>query len=529
MSPADEAAIAEGCTFDLAAAERVKKFFSSFLRHSKGQWAGQAFALQPWQWEDVIKPLFGWKRADGSRRFRRAYIEVAKKNGKSTLASGIGLYLLVGDGEPGAEVYSVAADRDQANIVHGEAIRMVRASPGLTSRLEINRTTHNISFPKTNSWYRSLSSEANTKEGLNAHGLIVDELHAWKGRGLWDALRYAGRSRRQPLLFAITTAGDDMDSICREQHDYAKAVLAGQVIDTRFFAYIRCAAAIAEGDREDDDWTQPEVWHKANPSLGVTIDEAEFARDVDEAKQSPTTQASFKRYSLNIWSTSTNPWLRSEDWQACTEPFTRESLAGKRCYAGLDLSKTRDMTALVLVFRDDDTYRLLPFFWLPEESVNNPDAPEQFRVWSRQHILETTPGGVCDYAFVKKRIAELSEEFDFEELAYDPYNAEQITQEIEQEMGIKRILFPQTINHFAEPTAEFERLVLSQRLRHNGHPVLAWQAGHVQVKTDVNNNKRPVKAAPHDPKKVDGIVAAVMGIARAMQWDGSTPAVEVWT
>src|SRR5215831_5309752 len=285
LTPADEAALAEGCTFHAASAERVRQFFRSFLRHSKGQWAGKPFELLDWQFTDIIAPLFGWKRADGSRRFRRAYIEVPKKNGKSTLASGIGLYLLVGDGEPGAEVYSVAADRYQANIVHGEAIRMVRASPGLSSRLELNRTTHNISFPKLSAWYRSLSSEANTKEGLNAHGLIIDELHAWKGRGLWDALRYAGRSRRQPLLFAITTAGDDMDSICREQHDYAKGVLSGEILDTRFFAYIRRAAAIAEGDREDDDWADPAIWHKANPSLGVTIDPGEFARDVEEAKQ----------------------------------------------------------------------------------------------------------------------------------------------------------------------------------------------------------------------------------------------------
>lgn len=509
-STADEMAVANGCYFNERAAAHVVEFFAKYLRHSKGQWAGKPFELLDWQRDDVIYPLFGWMRADKTRRYRKSFIEIPKKNGKSTIAAGIGLYLLVADGEAGAEVFSAAADRDQASIVHGEAIHMVEASEALQSVLRINQTTKTITFEKTKSMYRALSSEAESKEGLNASGIIVDELHVWYGRKLWDALKYAGRARSQPLTFVITTAGDDPLSVCREQYDYAKGVLAGTVQDDRFFAYIREA-------QPDDDWMLPEIWKKANPSLGITINEADFAADMLEASKTPTTQASAKRYSLNIWATATNPWLKMGDWLNCYEPFTLDQLEGQTCYAGLDLAKTRDMTALLLIFRDfEGIYRLVPYFWLPEAAATDPDKPEEYRVWARDKLLELTPGNVCDYAFVSKRIVELKERFDIRELGFDPYNAEQMTQELEANHDLKRVAFPQTIQNFAEPTKEFERLVLSGGLKHNGHPILTWQAGNVSVRTDANGNIRPVKPPQGDPRKIDGMVAAIMALARAM-------------
>lgn len=514
---ADEAAVSEGCRVDLARAERVRKFLRTFCAHSKGEWAGKPLDPLPWQWDDVILPLFGWVRPDGTRRFRRAYIEIPKKNGKSTLASGLGLYLLVGDGEAGAEVYSAASDRAQASIVHGEAVNMVKASTWLSRSLEINKATHNIAFARTNSWYRALSAEAETKEGLNAHGIIIDELHAWKGRHLWDTLRYAGRARRQPLLFVITTAGDDIHSVCYEQHTYARSILRGEVADTRFFAYLRAARQRAESDEADDDWTDPETWHRANPSLGHTIREEEFASEVEEAKRLPTTESSFKRYSLNIWATSTNPWLRSEDWAKCKRDFVAADLDGAPCYGGLDLASTRDLAAFLLCFPwPDETYRLLPFFWLPEDTVNDPSSPEQYRVWRRNGLLRVTPGNVTDYGFIKRDIGELSKRFFISEFAFDPWNAEKLTQEIEEEHGLKRFSFPQTISNFAEPCKEFERLLAAGRLHHDGNPIMAWQAGHVQVRTDPNGNLRPVKPDKGDHRKIDGIVAALMALARAM-------------
>lgn len=442
-------------------------------------------------------------------------MEIPKKNGKSALASGIGLYLLAGDREAGAEVYSAAADRDQAGIVHGEAVRMVEASPALGRHLVVNYSTKNITFPATKGWYKALSSEAGTKEGLNAHALIIDELHAWPGRGLWDALRYAGRARRQPLRFSITTAGDDPHGVCREQHDYARAVLRGEVPDTRLFAYIRAARQTAEGDAADDDWRDPAAWRRANPSLGATIREADFAADVAEAERSPLAAAAFKRYSLNVWSASTNPWLRSEDWAACRGG--RDPEPGAACFGGLDLAKTQDMTALALLFPGEGgRYALRAWFWLPEDRALSPDAPPHYRLWAERGLLELTPGNVCDYAFVRRRVAELAGRYDLRELAYDPYNAEQLTQELEAGHGVRRVAFGQTVPNFASPTAEFERLVLARLLEHDGNPILAWQAGHVQVKTDANGNRRPVKPRPIDPRKIDGVVAAVMALARAM-------------
>ncbi len=514
VTPADEIAARNGCYYDERAGMRVVEFFRRFLRHSKGSdFAGRPFELLDWQREEIILPLFGWKRSDGMRRFRKTYLEIPKKNGKSTLASGIGLYLLVGDNEPGAEVYSAATDQTQASIVHGEAINMVDASPELSSILQVNRSNRNIIFPGCKSYYRALSSDAAGKEGLNAHAVIADELHVWKGRKLWAALRYAFRARKQGLLFVITTAGDDPTSVCFEQHLYARDVLSGVNTDERFFAYIRAA-----NESLGDNWTDPAVWHKANPGLGTVIDPIEFAHDVEEAKKSPLSQSEFKRYSLNIWASAQQPWLRMEDWNACQQAYTLESLAGRECYGGLDLAKTRDMTALVLVFPElDGTYKLWPFFWLPEDTVHDPDMPEHYRLWQREGWIETTPGNVCDYGFIEKRILEISQQFDLRKYAFDPYNAEATTQRLEDQHDIKRIAFQQTIKNFAEPTSEFERLVLSQKLVHNGHPILAWQAGNVNVRTDANNNRRPVKPQRGDTRTIDGIVAAIMGLAQALQ------------
>ena len=264
-SKADEDAWQRGCRPDPPAAERVRDFFSKFLRHSKGEFAGKPFELLPWQWEDIVKPLFGWKRPDGTRRYRRAYIEVPKKNGKSTLCAGLTLYMLVADNEPGAEVYSAAADRKQASIIFNEVKTMIDASPALTQKLSVLVSQKRVTFSLKHSWYEAMSAEAPTKEGVNIHGLVFDELHAQKTRGvLWDTLTYGGASRRQPLLIAITTAGYDRQSICWEQHEYTRGIIEGLHFDPSYFAYIRAA-------EPTDDWTADSTWRKANPSYGVTL------------------------------------------------------------------------------------------------------------------------------------------------------------------------------------------------------------------------------------------------------------------
>ena len=507
---ADKLAIQNGCQFNKRLADHACNFFPEYLRHSKGEWADRPFELLSWQMEDVIRPLFGWVRPDGRRRFDRAYIEVPKKSGKSTLAAGIGLYMLIGDDEGGAEVYSAAVDREQASIVHGEAVRMVEASPALSAVLEINRSTKTISHRESNSTYRALSKDAGAKHGLNIHCVIIDELHAWYGRELWETLRYGVAARRQPLIFVITTAGDDMQSVCREQHDYAQGVLDGTIHDDGFFAYIRAAAP-------EDDWTSPATWRKANPSLGEIILESEMAASVAEARQRPATEAAFKRYRLNVWCTSETPWLRMEDWQAAAEPFTEDDLAGQECIAALDLAKTRDMTALVLVFDDGETIRLLPYLWMPEATARDRRALIDYHGWAKAGHLNLTPGEVCRYDLLETEIERLSGKFWIKELVFDPWGAEATTQNIAEKLGIERVQFKQSMANFAEATSEFERRLLNGTLKHNGNPVLAWQASHCQVYSDASGNRRPVKPKQGDIRTIDGIVAATMGVARWMQ------------
>lgn len=517
QTAADERAAADGCWFDEAAGEYVVEFFRRFLRHWEGRWAGEPFELMPWQYERLIMPLFGWKRHNEFgkpvRRFNRAYVEVPKKNGKSPTGAAIGLYMLVADGEPGAKVFSAAVDKDQAKIVHTHAIKMVEASTPLQSILTINRSTSNIHFAGTNSYYRALSGDKTkgAKEGLNGNCCIIDELHAWKGRSFWDELKYMGASREQPLMFAITTAGDDMLSVCRQQHEYAQKVIRGDTVDHSFFGLIFQADA-------DDPWDHPDTWAKANPSLGYTVTRGEFQQSVNEAKESPSQISSFKRYRLNIWATGENPWLKLDDWlQKCQKSYTDDDLAGEPCYGGLDLSRTRDMTAFVLAFPDDETeeVKLLPYFWLPEARAKEmPNKEELFR-WAEQGHIELTPGNIVDYGFVKRRILELCDKFDLLELAFDPKYAEELTQSIEQETGVDRVEFPQSRLHFTGPSKEFERRVIAGLMQHNGNPILTWQIGHAQVKADPDGNIKPVKREPNDYRTVDGVIAAIMASARA--------------
>lgn len=514
---ADERAVSNGCRFDLAAGEHVCEFFRGFLRHSIGQWAGQPFELLDWQRNKLILPLFGWKRADGTRRYRRAHIAIPKKNGKSSLASGISLYLLCADDEPGAHIYAAGADRINAGIIFNESVRMVKASDALSAVLVISESSNTISYPETNSFYRALSKESGSAEGLNIHGLLFDELHVQKSRKFFDTLRYGLASRRQPLSISITTAGDSTTSICKEQHDYAESVANGVIEDQEFFALLY-------GADRDDDWSDPKIWKKANPSLGTTITLDSFAADFRAAQKTPAAESSFRRYRLNQWATGESVWMKSSDWQACKADFKDSDLVGLPCFAGLDLAKTKDTTACTLAFKGpNEEVFLLAYTWLPEDTAKAFDHMVPYSTWARQGFLELTPGNVCDYSIVERRIAELHKRFNIQRLAFDPYMAEMITQRLEVEHGIERTAFGQTVVNYAGPSAEFERLLLSKKLKHNGNPVLTWQAGNVQVKTDLNNNKRPCKAKEHDPRKVDAITAAIMGLAMLMEGSAEPP------
>ncbi len=561
----DEQAVAEGCYFDQLAADRVVSFFPKFLIHCKGAFAGKPFELLDWQIRDVIEPIFGWKRPNGNRRFTRTYIEIPKKNGKSTLAAGIGLYMLAADNEYGANIFSVASDRQQASIVHDEAVNMVEASAKLNKAIKINRSSWMISYGKKLSKYKALSASPSGKEGFDGHCAICDELHVWHGRELWDALRYMGRARRQPLIFVITTAGDNMEGVCWEQHEYALKVLSGELVDTRFYPLVY---ALQEEEIAGDKIYDRNLWRKANPSMGFTIDEDEFGRDLHEAMQSPRTRAAFLRYSFNIWAQSVTRWLPMDRWKKAERKLTFPKLT--TCYAGLDMAKVSDMSALVLTIPLDREpipsgmervkflrdlkhgdleysergiyclhrsiakqlvsagvaemfdlprpYHQIPFFWIPDGRVvelerENPALP--FRAWADAGHLRLTSGDVTEYSLVLSAIKELNRHYRIAKLAFDPWNAESLTQELELD-GIERVEFGQGIASFAHPTAEFERLLKLGLLTHDPNPVLEWQARNVTVKTDSNNNYKPHKPPYEDHRKIDGIVAGIMSLNEAM-------------
>jgi phage terminase large subunit-like protein len=493
--------------FDKRAADVACAFFERLLRHTKGEWAGQPFALQLWQRDDIIRPLFGWKRADGTRKYRRAYIEIPRKNGKSTLSAGIALALLLMDNEPGAEVYSAAADRNQAAIVFDAAKTMVEGSTALARFAEVYR--REIRVPKINGIYRVLSADAPTKHGLNAHGVIFDELHAQPNRELWDVLVTSTGARRQPMLVAITTAGYDRNSICWEQHEYARQVSEGLIDDPAFFAYI---AAADPGD----DWADPVTWAKANPGLGVTVKVDYLAGEVERAKASPAYQNAFRRLHLNQWTSQESRFIDMTAWDACNTPLP--DLSGRACMAGLDLASTTDLAALVLVFppkRDNEPYWVLPRFYIPAqnmiERVRRDRVP--YDVWVRQGLIVATEGNVIDYAAIRQDLAQLGAKYKLQEIAFDPWNATQFATQLEED-GFVMVQFRQGFASMSGPTKELLRLVLSEDLAHGGNAVLRWMADNLAVRQDPAGNIKPDKAK--STQRIDGMVALVMATGRAL-------------
>jgi phage terminase large subunit-like protein len=518
-SPADEYAIREGCWFDERRAAYVVEWFKTHLQLSDSEWSGQPFDLQQWQRDEIVYPLFGWMRQDEKgrtvRRFNMTYIEIPKKNGKSTLASGIGLYMLCGEGNKGNEVYSAATDKDQASIVHGEAIRMVESSSKLSAFLKVNYTTRHIYNRDVHVTYKAIASRPAGSEGLKGNCCIIDELHAWHGDELWNALRYMGVNWTERLIFCITTAGDDPESVCYRQYETAKAIERGEILNDRMLVCIHEAA-------QDEDIEDEAVQRRANPSLGHTILRSDLVQDIAEAKKSARTMAVLKRYRFNVWQASTNPWLDPQVWLDAKETVTLDELEGLPCVAAIDLARKWDMTALALLFRRETHRILVPFFWLPEETAVKRSHLASYRDWANAGELKLTEGATADYGPIGDDIIELCRRFKPRAIAFDDQYAEEITQRISAETGIERFAFPQTFLGFAAPSAAFERMLTCRELRHNGNRLLAWQAGHVQVKEDNNQNIRPVKERRASHKSVDGIVAAVMALGMELAEDTTT-------
>jgi len=471
---------------------------------------------------DVTARMFGWLRHSEKwrreiRRFRQASVWVAKKNKKSPTLAAWGLYLLCGDGEPGQKIYLGAKDGKQAKSIAGKhAVEMVQSSPMLSSVCTCNKMAAEITHEPSRSVMIPLSSSNSasqkSKEGLNG-SCCIDETHVVDDEFIGRISR-AGISRSEPLQIETSTAGDDPDGYGFRRFQYAQSVAAGETLNHQLLPAIYAAPQDAT---DEDIMADPlHFARQANPALGHTVDPEELLNDATQSKANSVEWNRFKKYRLNIWTGSLTKWLRPSDWTACYEPFTAEQFRGQLCYAGLDLSKTRDLTALTLIFPgDDDIWRQINYYWMPREAAIELAEIVPYLDWEEQGAVELTDGPVVDYAFVKSRILEVEETYDLQVLAYDPWNAETLTQELETE-GVHRVAMQQTIANLAEPTAEYERRILNGTLRHNGNPLTTWQAGHVQVKCDHNKNMRPVKRQHGDHRTIDGIVAGVIAAGQLL-------------
>lgn len=502
---------ARNSVYDEAAADFAVAFIEN-LCHTKGTWAGRPFELIDWQ-EQIIRDLFGILKPNGYRQFNTAYVEIPKKMGKSELAAAIALLLTCGDGEERAEVYGCAADRQQASIVFEVAADMVRMCPSLNRRVKILTASKRIVYEPSNSFYQVLSAEAYSKHGFNIHGVIFDELHTQPNRKLFDVMtKGSGDARMQPLYFLITTAGTDTNSICYETHQKAIDIIEGRKKDPTFYPVIY-------GASESDDWTDPKVWKKANPSLGITVGIDKVKAACESAKQNPGEENSFRQLRLNQWVKQAVRWMPMDKWDKCAFAVDESELEGRVCYGGLDLSSSTDITAFVLVFPpldEDDKYIILPYFWIPEDNltlrVNRDHVP--YDAWERQGTLQTTEGNVIHYGFIEKFIEQLGERFNIREIAFDRWGAVQMVQNLEG-MGFTVVPFGQGFKDMSPPTKELMKLTLEEKIAHGGHPVLRWMMDNIFIRTDPAGNIKPDKEK--STEKIDGAVATIMALDRAIR------------
>ncbi|MCI7242713.1 MAG: terminase large subunit [Lachnobacterium sp.] len=500
--------------YDKKKADRAVTFIEN-LCHTKGKWAGTPFWLLPWQ-EQLIRDIFGIVKPDGNRQFRTAFVEICKKVGKSELAAAVALYLLYADNEPSAEVYGAAADRQQASIVFDVAKQMVEMSPALMKRSKLMAATKRIVNYGNAGYYQVLSAEVGGKHGFSVSGLVFDEIHTQPNRQLYDVLTKGSSDARQnPLHFIITTAGNDRHSIAFELHTKAVDILEGRRVDPTFYP-------VVYGLKDDEDWEDEANWYKVNPSLGYTVDIERLRDAYREAKQNPADEITFKWLRMNMWVSSTTAWIPDALYMRGNEPIDMDALEGRDCYAGLDLSSTGDITALVLMFppRDkDEKYIVLPFFWVPEDTIPRRVKANSvpYDVWEKQGHILATEGNVIHYDFIEKFIYDLTEKYHILEIAVDRWNATQMIQNLEGE-GFTIVPFGQGFSSMSAPTKEFYRLLMEGQIIHGGHPVLRWMAGNVVIDTDPAGNIKVTKAKSKE--KIDGIVAAIMALDRCIRQEG---------
>lgn len=512
-----------GLKFDVAKADRALAFFPKVLRLPNVK-DNPPFVLMGWQ-QFVIGSLFGWMAPDGYRRFRTAYIEVGKGNGKSPMCGGIGLFLLAADGETGAEVYSAAATRDQAKILFKDAVSMVDCAPSLGRRLQKSgvREVTNLAHLESQSFFRPVSSEGRGLDGKRVHGALVDELHVHPSATVVDKMRAGTKGRTQALVVEITNSGVDRTSVCYIHHDYSKRVVSGQIQDDSWFAYV-CAL-----DEGDDPFEDESCWIKANPNLGVSITRKYLVERVHEAKGMPAKKSETSRFNFCQWVDAGNPAIPGDLWRRCVVPegqWDESALKGLRCIGGLDLSGTRDLTALARVYEPDDNGRvhMVVEFWTPGETMRERAASEHvpYDLWVQQGHVIATPGRAVDYRWVAQRISEVQVENEMTELAYDPYRIKYLEPEL-QEAAVEIQLLPHG-QGFGQSTESglwmprsvelLEELIAKGLLRVKFNPALDYAAASAVHKPDPKGNV--VYDKHTSTGRIDGIVAGAMAVGALM-------------
>ncbi len=483
--------------------------FIERLPHVKGPLAGQMIVLEPWQ-VFILSTVFGWVKSDGKRRFRRSYIEVPRGNAKSTLSSAVGLYMLAADREGGAEVYSLATTRDQARIVFGDAQTMARMSPGFRSRFSVNVGAHNMHVLQTGSKFEALSAEGSTLDGLNIHMGCIDELHAHKTRTVYDVVETGTGKRDNSLLWVITTAGSNRSGICYEVRSFVTKLLNGVFQDDTQFGIIY-------GLDEGDDWAAKDSLIKANPNWGISVREEILVPLQAKAMQLPSAVNNFKTKHLNEWASADKSWMDMRAWDAGMNPdLELDQFLGQPCWVGLDLASKTDIAALVMLFQHPDTpdaFVVFGKYYLPEDTVQAA-GNSQYQGWSHTGLLSVTPGNVIDFSWIEADLLEIASKFSVEAVAFDPFQATQLSTRMLAE-GLPMIEVRPTVLNFSEPMKTLEALVLQKKLVHDGDPVLAWMASNVVAHTDVKDNIYPRKERAEN--KIDGIVALIMALSRAIK------------
>ncbi len=538
---------AEGYVFSEARADHAIKFYPTFLRlYDAGDRTGQPFELELWQ-KFIIGSLFGWIDADGARRFRTAYIEAGKGNGKTPLLGGIGLYGLACDNEPGAQVYAAAVTREQAHGMFDDAYNMASESPEARAALDLG--AHNIAHHATKSFMRPISSEGRSLDGKRVHMALIDEVHEHPTSIVIDKMRLGTKGRRQALIIEITNSGYDRKSVCWQHHDLTRRVLERVEKNETWFGYVcqldACEACRAKGretPQEDcptcDNWRDERWWLKANPNLDVSVTRKYLRETVNEAIQMPSKQNLVRRLNFCQWTESATRWFSAEQWAACGAAVDAERLRGRPCVVGIDLATVTDLAAMVLVFPDEDFFvetmvqdddedaaaeldvrggvDVLPFFWCPEDGIVTRSRVDRvpYQFWRDQGLLEATPGNVIDYRRIRRKLNELRERYDIREVCYDPAFGTQLALQLQDEDGFTVVAVSQGFQSLSEPSTMLEQLVVGQGLRHGGHPLLAWCAANVVAETDAGGRKRPSKGK--STERIDGVAALVTGLKRAV-------------